>query len=63
MREKICLVFGFLFGWSEEKFQLKKKQKREKNRLDEKNKNKKKRKKNTPRGRGGRFLRLNKAVV
>ena len=53
MREKICLVFGFLFGWSEEKFQLKKKTKGKKNRLDEKNKKTKKKKKKKRTHQGG----------
>jgi hypothetical protein len=45
--EEICLVFWFLFGWSGEKFESRKKPKGKKNRPNEKNKKTKKKKKKT----------------
>ena len=60
------MFFRFLFGWNGEKIESRKKQKgmkSPKKKTVEKNKKTKKKKiERTPRGRGGRFLMLKKAV-
>ena len=61
MREEICLVFGFLFGWIGENFERKSPKKK----TAEKNKKTKKKKiERTPRGRDGRFgFKLSRRLI